>query len=66
MGYKSVQALDLMSRKGVQAALSELGAVNGTINTGVDVVTAQNLRDYEAQLDARRIPHDWSTAGWRP
>lgn len=66
MGYKSVQILDLMVRQGVQPALAELGAVNGKIDTGVDVVTAANLRDYEAQLDARRIPHEWSTAGWKP
>jgi ribose transport system substrate-binding protein len=66
MGYKSVQALDLMVRKGVQPALTELGATNGKINMGVDVVTATSLRDYEAQLDARRIPHEWNTAGWKP
>ena len=66
MGYKSVQALDLMVRKGVQPTLRELGVENGKLNTGVDVVTAENLRDYEAQLDARRIPHEWSTAGWAP
>lgn len=66
MGYKSVQILDLMVRKGVQPALEALGATNGKINTGVDVVTAANLRDYEAELDARHIPHEWSTAGWKP
>lgn len=66
MGYKSIQMIDLMVRKGIEAALEELGAANGNINTGVDVVTAANLRDYEAQLDARRIPHEWSTAGWKP
>jgi ribose transport system substrate-binding protein len=66
MGYKSVQILDLMVRKGIQQALTELGAEGHKINTGVDVVTAANLRDYEAQLDARRIPHEWSTAGWQP
>ena len=66
MGYKSVQALDLMVRKGVQPTLRELGVENGKLNTGVDVVTAENLRDYEAQLDTRRIPHEWSTAGWAP
>lgn len=66
MGYKSVQALALMARNGVEPALDELGAADGAVNTGVDVVTAANLREYEAQLDARRIPHEWSTKGWEP
>lgn len=60
MGYKAVQALALMVRKGVQPALSELGAVDGIISTGVDVVTAANLGEYAAQLDAHHIPHEWT------
>ena len=66
MGYQSVQMIDLIRRKGQAAALAELGAVDGVISTGVDVVTAASLRDYEAQLDARRIPHEWTTEGWAP
>ncbi len=66
MGYQSVQIIDLIRRKGKDAALNELGAVDGVISTGVDVVTAQNLREYEAQLDNRRIPHEWTTSGWTP
>lgn len=66
MGYNSVQIIDLIRRKGQTAALAELGAVDGVIGTGVDVVTAENLREYEAQLDARHIPHEWTTNGWTP
>jgi ribose transport system substrate-binding protein len=66
MGYKSVQIIDLIRRKGQQAALSELGAVSAVISTGVDVVTAGNLQEYETQLDARGIPHEWTSRGWTP
>jgi ribose transport system substrate-binding protein len=66
MGYKSVQIIDLIRRTGKAAALAELGAVDGVISTGVDVVTAENLHEYEAQLDARRIPHEWTAKGWGP
>lgn len=66
MGYKSVQIIKLMAEKGVDAALQEMGAKNGVIDTGVDVVTAANLKEYEAQLDAKGIPHEWTTEGWEP
>ena len=65
-GYKSVQILKLMAEKGVEAALSEMGAVEGIIDTGVDVVTAATLKDYEATLDKKGIPHEWTTEGWEP
>lgn len=64
MGYLSVQIIKLIADKGVDAALDEMGAMDGVIDTGVDVVTAANLKEYEAVLDARGIPHDWRTAGW--
>ncbi len=66
MGYKSVQIIKLIVEKGAAQALSEMGAVNGIIDTGVDVVTARTLRDYEATLDAKSIPHEWTTRGWTP
>jgi ribose transport system substrate-binding protein len=66
MGYKSVQIIKLMAEKGVDAALSEMKAVDGIIDTGVDVITAATLKDYEAGLDAKGIPHEWDTAGWEP
>lgn len=64
MGYKSVQLIKLMAEKGVAAALAEMGAKNGVINTGVDVITAETLKEYEKALDARGIPHEWTTRDW--
>jgi ribose transport system substrate-binding protein len=64
MGYKSVQVIKLMAEEGVDAALSEMGAVDGVIDTGVDVITAATLKDYEATLDSKGIPHEWDTEGW--
>jgi ribose transport system substrate-binding protein len=66
MGYKSVEIIKLMAEKGADAALSEMGAVDGVIDTGVDVITAATLKDYEATLDAKGIPHEWNTEGWEP
>ncbi len=66
MGYKSVQIIKLIAEKGAPQALSEMGAVNGIIDTGVDVVTAATLKEYEAALDAKGIPHEWTTQGWQP
>lgn len=59
MGYQSVQLLKVMAEKGAEAALVEMGAVDGIIDTGVDVVTAANLKEYAAALDAKGIPHEW-------
>jgi ribose transport system substrate-binding protein len=64
MGYKSVQLIKLMAEKGVASALDEMGATRGTINTGVDVVTAGTLKAYENALDARVIPHEWTARDW--
>ena len=36
------------------------------IDTGVDVITQVNLRDYEIRLNSQDIPHEWTTAGWEP
>ena len=66
MGYKSVQVIEAIKREGQVAALAEMGAPGGIISTGVDVVTAANLKQYEADLDARGIPHEWTTEGWEP
>ncbi len=59
MGYKSVQLIKLIAEKGATAALAEMGAIDGVIDTGVDVVTAATLKEYEAALDAKGIPHEW-------
>ncbi len=66
MGYQSVQIIKLIAEKGATQVLGEMGAVNGIIDTGVDVVTAETLQDYEAALDAKGIPHEWTTLGWAP
>jgi len=66
MGYKSVYFIYLVSTKGQDAALDEMGVVDGIIDTGVDIVTQANLKEYEAQLDAKGIPRKWSTEGWEP
>jgi ribose transport system substrate-binding protein len=66
MGYKSVQLIYLIATKGEDAAMSEMGVVDGIIDTGVDVITAATLKDYEAALDAKGIPHEWNTGGWEP
>lgn len=62
MGYKSVQLIQLIAQEGERAALARMGAVRGVIDTGVDVVTAANLQEYEAALDAKGIPHEWRAA----
>jgi multiple sugar transport system substrate-binding protein len=64
MGYKSVQIIKLMAEKGKDAALTEMGAVDGIIDTGVDLISAATLKDYEAGLDKKGIPHEWNTEGW--
>ncbi len=67
MGYKSVEIIYAMSQSDdVEAVLEEAGAVDGVIDTGVDVVTPAGLKDYEAALDEKGVPHEWSTEGWEP
>lgn len=66
MGYKSVQLIYLISTKGQDVAFDEMGVVDSVIDTGVDVITQANLKNYETQLDARSIPHKWSTEDWWP
>jgi ribose transport system substrate-binding protein len=64
MGYKSVQLIYLIATQGEAAALAGMGVVEGVIDTGVDVITQVNLKDYEAALDFKGIPHEWDTEGW--
>jgi ribose transport system substrate-binding protein len=66
MGYKSVELIYKIATEGKDKAFSEMGVVNGVIDTGVDVVTAATLKDYEATLDKKGIPHEWNTQGWTP
>ena len=66
MGYKSVELIYRMATEGEEAAMEAMGVVDGVIDTGVDVITAATLKDYEASLDAKGIPHEWTTEGWEP
>ncbi len=66
MGYKSVELIYRIATEGEEVAFEAMGVVDGVIDTGVDVITAENLIEYEASLDARGIPHEWSTEGWTP
>ncbi len=64
MGYKSVQLIYLIATQGEAAAIAKMGVVDGVIDTGVDVITAENLKTYEALLDEKGIPHEWDTVDW--
>jgi ribose transport system substrate-binding protein len=56
----------LIATKGQAAAFQEMGVQDGVIDTGVDVITQANLKEYEATLDKKGIPHEWNTSGWNP
>jgi ribose transport system substrate-binding protein len=64
MGYKSVQLIYLIAILGESVAMDKMEVVDGVIDTGVDVITANNLKEYEALLDEKGIPHEWDTVGW--
>jgi ribose transport system substrate-binding protein len=66
MGYKSVELIYRIVTEGQEAALEQMGVVDGVIDTGVDVITAATLLDYQASLDAKGIPYEWTTEGWTP
>lgn len=65
MGYKSVELILRIATDGEAAAMTAMGVVDGVIDTGVDVITPATLKDYEATLDAKGIPHEWNTEGWQ-
>jgi ribose transport system substrate-binding protein len=66
MGYKSVELIYKMAMEGEGKAMTDMGVKDGVIDTGVDVITAQTLKDYEAGAKQRGIPLDWNTEGWDP
>jgi ribose transport system substrate-binding protein len=66
MGYQSVQLIYKIYQKGHSQALAEMGVKDGVIDTGVDVVTATTLKEYERALDKKGISHEWNTRGWEP
>jgi ribose transport system substrate-binding protein len=65
-GSKSVQLIYKIWKDGKDKAMADMGVKAGIIDTGVDVVTAATLKDYEATLDKKGIPHEWNTQGWTP
>jgi ribose transport system substrate-binding protein len=66
MGYKSVELIYKIAMEGEDKAMADMGVKDGVIDTGVDVITAQTLKDYEAGATDRGIPLDWNTEGWDP
>ncbi|MEN6393253.1 MAG: sugar-binding protein [Anaerolineaceae bacterium] len=66
MGYKSVELIYKIATEGEEKAMADMGVKDGVIDTGVDVITAQTLKDYEASAKERGIPLDWNTEGWDP
>jgi ribose transport system substrate-binding protein len=66
MGYKSVELIYKIAMEGEEKAMADMGVKDGVIDTGVDVITAQTLKDYEAGAKQRGIPLDWNTEGWDP
>lgn len=66
MGYKSVTLIYKIALEGKDKAIADMGVKDGVIDTGVDVITAATLKEYEAGLDAKNIPHEWNTEGWSP
>jgi ribose transport system substrate-binding protein len=66
MGYKSVELIYKIAMEGEEKAMADMGVKDGIIDTGVDVITAQTLKDYEAGAKQRNIPLDWNTEGWDP
>jgi ribose transport system substrate-binding protein len=66
MGYKSVELILRIDTEGEEAAMEAMDVEDGVIDTGVDIITAATLKDYEAALDGKGIPHEWSTEGWEP
>jgi ribose transport system substrate-binding protein len=66
MGYKSVELIYKIAIEGEEKAMTDMGVKDGVIDTGVDVITAQTLKDYEAGAKQRGIPLDWNTEGWDP
>lgn len=66
MGYMSVQVIYIMATRGEEAAYQIMAVKNKMIDTGVDVITQKNLVEYEASLDSKGIPHEWTTTDWEP
>jgi hypothetical protein len=65
-GYKSEQFIYKISKYGEDKTVVGMGAKEGVIDASVDVIAAATLRDYEATLDQKGIPHEWNAKDWDP
>lgn len=60
-GYKSVELLTLMAQKGIEEGMDEYGVpASMIVDTGVNVVTLDNLADYADTLEELGIPFEWT------
>ncbi|MCC6483951.1 MAG: sugar-binding protein [Armatimonadetes bacterium] len=60
MGLKGVEVISAIIRDGKDEALKGMGARNGIIDTGVDIVRPQDVEKYRAELKKLGIPVE----GW--
>lgn len=60
MGKKGVELISKIIREGEEKALEEMGATNGVIDTGVDIVRQDNVEEYRKQIQELGIPVE----GW--
>jgi len=60
MGKKGLELVALIIEKGPEQALREMGAKDGSIDTGVDVVRREDVEEYRARLKQLGIPVE----GW--
>lgn len=60
MGLKGVEVIAAIIRQGRDEALKAIGAKNGVVDTGVDVVRPEDVEKYRAQLKKLGIPVE----GW--
>lgn len=60
MGKKGADLITAIARSGKDKALKEMGAKNGCIDTGVDIVRKADIDKYRSELQKLGIP----TKGW--
>jgi len=60
-GYKSVELLTLMTQKGIEEGMDEYGVpASMIVDTGVNIVTHDGLKDYADTLEELGIPFGWT------
>ncbi len=60
MGLKGTELISAIIREGKDKALQEMGAKDGMIDTGVDVITPADVEEYRAKLKELGVP----VTGW--